>query len=317
MWFFRKKKKQPEYIKEVETTSAPAIEVKEVEPVEPEKPSPEPMEEPEAVVKEAVEIEEVSEPVVEEVPENPVEKPVEGDTRYQGKYEVYPEAGLYKYRLKASNGEILLVSHGYTTIKGAMSGIETLKKNIVSGKQEIYTDKSSFSQFRIMTATGSRLVAAGEFYESQKKAQSAYESVKKFASTERIVELEQLSKEETREEVLSLKPIDENPNGKYEVYSENKQWFFLLKASNGEVLMESQGYSSKSGAYSGLENIKKALEAQNFRVSRDKQNRYMFTLYASNNQALITGHTYPSKDNCLAAVDSVRRFGLKAKIVDL
>jgi len=52
-------------------------------------------------------------------------------------------------------------------------------------------------------------------------------------------------------------------------------------------------------------------------VSRDKQDRYMFTLYATNNQALVTGHTYPSKDNCLAAVDSVRRFGLQAKIVEL
>ncbi|MDD4354868.1 MAG: DUF1508 domain-containing protein [Candidatus Izemoplasmatales bacterium] len=321
MCFFRKKKKQLESVRETKSVPYQTIDATKAEPVMPIKPAPEPEKTPEPVAKATPKPEPIPEPkIVSEAktaPKKPTEKPTNNETRYQGKYEVFPEAGLYKYRLKASNGEILIVSQGYTTKSGALSGIDTLKKNVVSGKQEIYTDKSNFSQFRLMTSTGSRLVAAGEFYDSEKSAQSAYESVQKFAMTDRISELNQLPKEESREEVVSLKPVDENPNGKYEVVMENKQWFFLLKASNGEVLMESQGYSSKSGAYSGLENVKKALEAETFRVSRDKQDRYMFILYASNNQALITGHTYPSKENCLAAVDSVRRFGLKAKVVEL
>lgn len=334
MCFFRKKKKQPEPIKETKSIPTPIVETKKPEPeapqqpvktapvppVKPSDPVPPVAKQPEPVKPQtvpSVKAEAIKAPEPQKTPEKPAEKASNNDTRYQGKYEVFPEAGLFKYRLKASNGEILIVSQGYTTKAGALSGIETLKKNVATGKQEVFTDKSNFHQFRIMTATGSRLVAAGEFYESEKKALSAYESVKKFVTTEKIVELEQLPKEDVREEVVVLKPVEENPNGKVEVFCENKQWYFLLKASNGEVLMESQGYSAKTGALSGLDNVKKALEAQNFRVSRDKQNRYMFTLYASNNQALITGHTYPSKENCLAAVDSVRRFGLKAKVVEL
>ena len=323
MCFFRRKKKQPQPIEEPKVIlTTPPEKPKTPEPVasEPKKPEPT-LSEPKKP--EPATVEPMKQKPVAQAKSTPV-KPEESaaavptnDSKYTGKYEVFPEAGLFKYRLKASNGEILIVSQGYTTKAGAISGIDTLKRNVIGGIQEIYTDKSDFSQFRIMTSTGARLVAAGEFYETEKKAQSAFESVKRFANTDKIVELNELPKKEMREEVVVLKKLDENANGKYEVYSEGKLWFFLLKASNGEVLMESQGYSSKSGALSGLDNVKKALIAGNFRVSRDKQDRYMFTLYATNNQALVTGHTYPSKDNCLAAVDSVRRFGLQAKIVEL
>ena len=44
-----------------------------------------------------------------------------------GKYEVFPEEDEFKYRLKANNGEVLIVSNGYTSRAGAKRGIETLR----------------------------------------------------------------------------------------------------------------------------------------------------------------------------------------------
>ncbi len=101
--------------------------------------------------------------------------------RYAGKYEIFPEAGFYKFRLKASNGEILVVSQGYAAKTGVAAGIETFKKNVEAGVFEVYTDKSGFAQFALFSANKSRLIAAGEFYETETRAQSAAESVKKFA----------------------------------------------------------------------------------------------------------------------------------------
>src|SRR6056297_426925 len=43
----------------------------------------------------------------------------------QGSYEVFPEADFYKFRLKDNNGSILVVSQGYTSERGAKSGINT------------------------------------------------------------------------------------------------------------------------------------------------------------------------------------------------
>lgn len=239
------------------------------------------------------------------------------ETKYHGKYEIYPEAGFFKYRLKASNGEILIVSQGYTSEKGALAGIETLKKNLGTGKFSFYTDKSGFSQFFLMNETAARVIAVGEFYESVKKAESAAESVKRFYDTDKIEKLSKLPKAEIREELLSLAEIEQKATGKYEVQKEEGKWTFLLKASNAEVLFTSSKYASKASVLSAIDSVKKAIEDKHFSVTKDKQGRFQFKLYSANSQLLLTGETYPTKEVCESAVDSVRRFGLKAKIVEL
>ena len=121
---------------------------------------------------------------------------------------MYPEAGSYKFRLKASNGEILAVSFRYTTEKGAITGIETFKKNVASGVFEIYTDKSGFAAFNLYNQNKARIMMVGEFYTSEKLAESAVESVKRFYDTERIDILSKIADSEIREELLVFEKID-------------------------------------------------------------------------------------------------------------
>ena len=48
----------------------------------------------------------------------------------QPKLEVYTDkAGEYRFRLKATNGQIIAVSEGYKAMAGCMNGIESVKKN--------------------------------------------------------------------------------------------------------------------------------------------------------------------------------------------
>ncbi len=46
------------------------------------------------------------------------------------KYEVYMDAGeKFRFRLKASNGEIIAASQGYTDKRNCLNGIESIRKN--------------------------------------------------------------------------------------------------------------------------------------------------------------------------------------------
>lgn len=46
------------------------------------------------------------------------------------KFEIYVDkAGEYRFRLKATNGEIILASEGYKAMAGCKNGIESVKKN--------------------------------------------------------------------------------------------------------------------------------------------------------------------------------------------
>ena len=56
-------------------------------------------------------------------------------TEKHPKFEVYTDkAGELRFRLKASNGQIIAVSEGYKAIASCLNGIESVKKNAVDAK---------------------------------------------------------------------------------------------------------------------------------------------------------------------------------------
>ncbi|MBP3855044.1 MAG: YegP family protein [Ruminiclostridium sp.] len=59
---------------------------------------------------------------------------VEGyQTEKNPKFEIYSDkAGEFRFRLKASNGQIIAVSEGYTSKANCKNGIESVKKNSVN-----------------------------------------------------------------------------------------------------------------------------------------------------------------------------------------
>ena len=46
------------------------------------------------------------------------------------KFEVYQDKkGEYRFRLKATNGQIIAVSEGYKTMKSCLNGVNSVRKN--------------------------------------------------------------------------------------------------------------------------------------------------------------------------------------------
>lgn len=53
-------------------------------------------------------------------------------TEKNPKFQVYVDkAGEYRFRLTATNGQIIATSEGYKAKSGCMNGIESVKKNVV------------------------------------------------------------------------------------------------------------------------------------------------------------------------------------------
>lgn len=51
-------------------------------------------------------------------------------TEKNPKFEIYTDkAGEFRFRLKATNGQIIAVSEGYKAMAGCMNGIESVRKN--------------------------------------------------------------------------------------------------------------------------------------------------------------------------------------------
>ena len=135
-----------------------------------------------------------------------------------GKYEIYPEAGRFHFRLKANNGEILFVSSPYTSKDGAAKGILTFQKNVATGKTSFYTDKNNYSSWRLFTPNDGRLIAAGEVYSTMDSAQSAWASVTRFAPSAKTQYLDALPESEAREWAIDVSDVKPKANGKVEFF---------------------------------------------------------------------------------------------------
>jgi uncharacterized protein YegP (UPF0339 family) len=57
-----------------------------------------------------------------------------------GKFEVYLDsAGKYRFRLKATNGQVIATGQGYETKKSCLNGIESIRKNAPDAKLDDQT----------------------------------------------------------------------------------------------------------------------------------------------------------------------------------
>lgn len=282
--------------------SEPAPDPEPVEPVEREKPRmPQPIfisADPDLPAPAITPVSVAPTPVAEEEPKKKV----------SGRYEIYYEAGFFKYRLKANNGQILIVSNSYVSKTSARNAIDTLKKNVEVGVHKIVTDKNGYGQFRIYTSNDSRLVVSGEIYPSTEGAVNALNSVLGFYMTDDVVELPKIPEDEVREWKVSLPVPDPKGDGKMELRKVGEEWIGRLIASNGEVLFQTSTYSSKSALELGLVKIKDKLLGGNVSILADKQKRYQFKVYNDTLQILVLGQTYPSKDGAISAAVSSRNF---------
>lgn len=316
-------KKEPAEEEKAEEPETPAEEpVAEKEPevteeVQDEADAPAEEERPEEAKEEPVEEEKAEEPKPEPVVETPTES--EAKNKVVGKYEVYPAAGFFKYRLKANNGQILLVSRPYKTREGAINGIETFRKNAANGSHRIITDKKGRAQFRIFTANDARLIVAGEIYPNAEGAQKALDSTLRFYDTDNIQNLEEIPESEIREWRAELKDVEAKPNGKIEMFKDDDgKWVGDLRASNSELLFLTTAYSTKTALQNALRSVANNAMKGNISIVCDKQNRYQFKVYSDNGMDLVFGETYDSKEAATSAANSARNFlHGQPKLVDL
>ena len=92
---------------------------------------------------------------------------------------------------------------------------------------------------------------------------------------------------------------------------------FNLKATNGQVILTSQGYASKASCMNGIESVKK--NAQNegqFEKKVAKNGKPYFNLKASNGQVIGASQMYASERTMLAGIASVMRNAPEAEVVE-
>ena len=99
-----------------------------------------------------------------------------------GKFEIKTDkAGKFRFNLKASNGQVILASQGYSTKSSCENGIESVKKNSQDDGMLDRCKAKNGDPYFCLKSTNGQVIGQSEMYSSNAAMENGIESVKKNA----------------------------------------------------------------------------------------------------------------------------------------
>ena len=98
----------------------------------------------------------------------------------------------------------------------------------------------------------------------------------------------------------------------------NGEFQFNLKATNGQTILTSEGYTSKSACINGIESVKKNCKVEaRFDKKVASNGKPFFNLKATTGQIVGSSQMYANEKNMLNGVASVMKNAPEAPVVDM
>ncbi|WP_126244386.1 YegP family protein [Chitinophaga rhizosphaerae] len=97
----------------------------------------------------------------------------------------------------------------------------------------------------------------------------------------------------------------------------NGEFQFNLKAGNGEVILTSEGYSSKAACQNGIDSVRNnARQDERFERKSNAGGKFYFNLKAANGQIIGTSQQYSSETTRDGGIDSVKKNAPEGEVDD-
>ncbi len=97
----------------------------------------------------------------------------------------------------------------------------------------------------------------------------------------------------------------------------DNQHYFNLKADNGQVILSSEGYTTKAACDNGIESVKtNALNDSRYDRLSSKNNKHYFNLKAANGQVIGKSEMYESASGMENGIESVKKNAPAASVTE-
>ncbi len=95
----------------------------------------------------------------------------------------------------------------------------------------------------------------------------------------------------------------------------NDEFQFVLKAGNGQIILSSEGYTTKAGCENGIESVKKNAQVETrFDKLESKNGKLYFNLKSTNGQIIGSSQMYESEAARDNGVESVSKNAPEAEV---
>ena len=154
---------------------------------------------------------------------------------------------------------------------------------------ELYKGRDAQHYFQLLAGNGEKVLRS-EGYKALSGAKNGIKSVVKHAADE-----------------ASFRVLE----------AKNGEFYFRLKAGNGEVILTSEGYKAKASAKNGVASVQKNCgDNACYETKEAKNGKHYFVLKAANRQVIGQSQMYKDAASCKKGMASVKRNGSTDKVVE-
>ena len=108
----------------------------------------------------------------------------------------------------------------------------------------------------------------------------------------------------------------ENP--KFQMFKgKDDQFYFRLRARNGEIILGSEGYTAKASCTNGIESVKSnSPDDSNFERKTTTNEQFHFVLKAKNREIIGSSETYTTEQAMENGIRAVKEVAPEAPVED-
>lgn len=104
--------------------------------------------------------------------------------------------------------------------------------------------------------------------------------------------------------------------GKFVLKPAKDQFHFVLKAGNGEIILQSEQYTTRAAALNGVESVRKNSVREGAFDVKTVKGQYHFVLKSTNGQIIGQSELYKTTSSCENGIESVTKNAPEAELVD-
>lgn len=100
--------------------------------------------------------------------------------------------------------------------------------------------------------------------------------------------------------------------------AKNGQFYFNLKAGNGEIILSSEMYTTKAACKNGIASVQKnAPDAEKYELKQSESGKWHFNLKAANHQVIGSSQMYATESGAKNGIASVTKNAPEAEVVEI
>lgn len=206
------------------------------------------------------------------------------------RFEIFKgQDGQSYFHLIAGNGQKVLSSEGYSSATSAKSGIVTVKSNGTQERRYLLREAQDGRWYFVLVAGNGQIIAVSQMYSSESAAKTGIATAVKVVTA------------------TAEQPLPATSGTRFETFKGlDGRYYFHLRAANGQIVLQSQGYSTNASATNGINSVKSnGTNAARFQTKEAADGKTYFVLKASNGQIIGFGETYESASNAQRGIQTV------------